>query len=123
MQNIKVGRYSKEGFDGTPGVGVNWQGWIEPEDRSWIAFIDVYGRPTFFLNRDPVTGAILGDDPEERERDIKFKHSESPRGLYTGVKVTEEESKLPGVVTAPGEIVPPLGVNPHRDRGEGPTGS
>jgi hypothetical protein len=63
MQNIKVGRYSKESPES---VGKDWQGWIEPEDRTWIAFIDVFGRPTFFLNRDPVTGAILGDDPPKR---------------------------------------------------------
>lgn len=50
MQNIIVGRYAHPGA---------WQGWIEPDDRSWIAFIDIAGRPVFFLNRDPVTGAVL----------------------------------------------------------------
>ncbi len=36
-----------------------WQGWIEPEDKSWIMFIDAVGSPTVYLNRDPVTGAVL----------------------------------------------------------------
>jgi hypothetical protein len=49
MQNIKVGRYEKP---------VDYAGWIEPEDRSWIAFIDMRGRATFFLERDE-TGAIV----------------------------------------------------------------
>jgi hypothetical protein len=53
MGNIRVGRYSN------PDLQSQWQGWIEPEDRSWIAFIDGNGKPTFFLNRDPVTGAVL----------------------------------------------------------------
>lgn len=61
MCNITVGRYSpSEGTvqpDGT--IRQHWQGWIEPDDRSWIAFIDMDGKPTFFLNRDPVTGAVL----------------------------------------------------------------
>lgn len=114
MQNIIVGRYStKKSTDGTPNIGELWQGWIEPEDKSWIAFIDKKGRPLFFLNRDPVTGAILGDDPEERERDLAFKHQQSPRGLYTGVRVNEEESKRPGVDVPEGQVVPPLGIDPR----------
>lgn len=66
MQNIVVGRYSSTpGPDGTPGVGVHWQGWIEPQDKSWIAFIDCDGRPVFFLNRDPETGAVCGPSVKE----------------------------------------------------------
>ena len=53
MCNIIVGRYSNEELRKT------WQGWIEPEDKSWIAFIDVEGKPVFYLNRDPITGAVL----------------------------------------------------------------
>lgn len=63
MQNIKVGRYTKGFVDGVPMAGNFWQGWIEPEDGSWIAFIDREGRPVFFLNRDPQTGAVLDDPP------------------------------------------------------------
>lgn len=60
MTNITVGRYGpNEGTvleDGT--IRQDWQGWIEPDDLSWIAFIDMGGRPTFFLDRDPVTGGV-----------------------------------------------------------------
>jgi hypothetical protein len=59
MQNIHVGRYSKESIDGAPGVGNFWQGWVEPDDKSWIVFIDIDGHPVVFLNRDPKTGAVL----------------------------------------------------------------
>ena len=52
MGNIKVGRYSN------PETRKFWQGWIEPEDLSWIMFIDVAGKPTVFLDRDPITGAV-----------------------------------------------------------------
>jgi len=51
MCNIKVSRYKNP-------ESVGWQGWIEPDDRSWIAFVDLRGRPVFFLNRDPQTGAV-----------------------------------------------------------------
>lgn len=51
MCNIVVGRYSNP-------KAIGWQGWIEPEDRAWIAFIDLEGRPKFYLNRDPKTGAV-----------------------------------------------------------------
>ncbi len=51
MSSIRVGRYQNP-------QSVGWAGWIEPEDLSWIAFIDLKGAPTFFLNRDPVTGAV-----------------------------------------------------------------
>jgi hypothetical protein len=52
MQNISVKRYSNP-------QAVGWAGWLEPEDRSWIAFIDLEGRPRFFLDRDPVTGGVI----------------------------------------------------------------
>ena len=52
MGNIKVGRYSNLE------TRKFWQGWIEPEDLSWIVFIDAAGKPTVFLDRDPVTGAV-----------------------------------------------------------------
>jgi hypothetical protein len=51
MQNIQVGRY-----DNPQAVG--YAGWIQPKDRSWIAFIDMRGRATFYLERDE-TGAIV----------------------------------------------------------------
>lgn len=66
MQNIIVKRY-----DDPKAVG-GWAGWIEPEDKSWIAFIDTNGAPKFYLHRDPVTGAVLPDDPVEREKALKM---------------------------------------------------
>lgn len=53
MCNIKVGRYSN------PETRKSWQGWIEPEDLSWIMFINANGQPTVYMNRDPNTGAVL----------------------------------------------------------------
>ena len=50
MDNIVVGRY-----DDPEAVG--YAGWIEPESKSWIAFIDIKGSPVFFLNR-TANGAI-----------------------------------------------------------------
>lgn len=52
MGNITVGRY-----DHPDSVG--YQGWIEPDDRSFIAFIANDGTPAVFLDRDPETGAVL----------------------------------------------------------------
>lgn len=61
MQNIHVGRYSKEAIGGVPGAGVDWQGWVEPDDRTWIVFVRSDGSPIVFLNRDPQTGAVLDE--------------------------------------------------------------
>lgn len=52
MSNIVVGRYQHPKECG-------WQGWIEPEDRTWIMFIDLDGNPKVYLNRDSKTGAII----------------------------------------------------------------
>lgn len=52
MGNITVGRYDKP-------AEVGYQGWIEPGDRTWIAYVSNDGAPTVFLNRDPETGAVL----------------------------------------------------------------
>lgn len=47
MQNLKIGRYTH------PETQASWLGWIEPDDMSWIMFIDADNRPTVFLDRDP----------------------------------------------------------------------
>ena len=52
MQNITVGRYNHTS------VTEHWQGWIEPDDLSWIAFVKADGAPIVFLDRDSVTGAV-----------------------------------------------------------------
>lgn len=51
MQNIEVHRY--------PQPTAGYVGYLEPEDKSWIAFIDTDGRPKFYLERDPETGAVI----------------------------------------------------------------
>ena len=53
MCNIKVGRYSNSE------TKKFWQGWIEPEDLSWIVFIKASGEPVVYLDRDPKTGAVI----------------------------------------------------------------
>jgi hypothetical protein len=50
--NITVGRYGHPESTGH-------QGWIEPADASWIAFVANDGSPVVFLNRDAETGAVL----------------------------------------------------------------
>lgn len=55
--NFKVSRYSDS---------KNWAGCIEPDDRSWIMFVDKDNRPTVFLNRDPETGGVLPNATNEQ---------------------------------------------------------
>lgn len=114
LMNIKVSRYPNP-------KGIGWAGYIFPEDHSWIAFIDLTGKPYFFLHRHPVTGACLPDNPIEREAAIMEIDAERERGLHTGVSVTPEEAAQPGVVTPPGSAIPPLGVLPSGDGGPGKT--
>ena len=52
MGNITVGRYEHPQECG-------WQGWIEPDDKTWIMFVRLDGQPVAYLNRDPDTGAVL----------------------------------------------------------------
>ena len=52
MQNILVERYEHN--------TVGYQGWIEPEDRSWIVFVADDGTPVFFPHREE-DGAVIGD--------------------------------------------------------------
>lgn len=66
MQAIHVHRYPKatEAERGTwppdvADVSDHWQGWVEPDDRSWILFVAVDGTVTMFDHRDPVTGAVV----------------------------------------------------------------
>ena len=64
MQNISVERYEKASPKerASWGKGVDepadsWQGYIEPEDKSWILFIDIKGRPVLYPTRSK-TGAV-----------------------------------------------------------------
>lgn len=69
MQNISVTRYADPKATG-------WAGYVEPADKSWIVYVGLDGRPLAFLNRDPKTGAVLPDDPEERARHLEQIHTE-----------------------------------------------
>jgi hypothetical protein len=106
MMNIKVSRYEDPHATG-------WAGYIQPEDRSWIAFIGLDGRPVFFLHRDE-NGGVLPDDPVERAACLKERAQENRRALYTGVTMTEEDLVDPKKgCTDPkaGEVIFPLGVS------------
>lgn len=107
MCNILVSRYADPASHG-------WAGAIEPADRTWIAFIGLDGRPVFYLNRDPVTGAVLPDDATEREKHLATLRER--RALHTGVTLTPEDVKQEGVRGQPGEIVIPLGISGNGGR-------
>jgi hypothetical protein len=64
MQNIIVGRYTDGYAEGVEPVAVDngvgeYAGWIEPEDRSWVLFVRADHSVEVYLDRDPVTGAVL----------------------------------------------------------------
>jgi len=50
MQNIQVTRYEVSNF---------WDGYIQPDDKKWILFIDKLGR-TLFYPRRRKSGAVIG---------------------------------------------------------------
>lgn len=99
MQSITVTRYPNP-------KEVGWAGYIEPKDRSWIAFIDRDGRPMVFLHRDPVTGAIMSDDPEDRAAQLEALKRD-PASVCTGTIVPADSDVT---IAAPvGMVVQPLG--------------
>ena len=51
MCNIEIGRSDEP-------ESVGYAGWVEPGDRTWIAFVRTDGSAQFFLDRDPETGAV-----------------------------------------------------------------
>jgi hypothetical protein len=97
MQNITVSRYSNPKSHG-------WAGYIQPDDRSWIAFIGLDGRPLFFLNRDPRTGRILSDDPAEAAAELA---APPAVGNFTGTICGGPDE----TATPAGDVVIPLGVS------------
>jgi hypothetical protein len=50
VQNVVVGRYDHP-------EAVGFLGWVEPEDRSWVVFVALDGKPVLFAERDS-TGAV-----------------------------------------------------------------
>jgi hypothetical protein len=67
MPNIKVGRYADPAFH-----ALGWIGWLEPEDKGWIVFIDTQHRPHVYMHRHPATGAVLPDDPVKRDEESRW---------------------------------------------------
>lgn len=114
MQNIKVSRYQNPKAHG-------WAGYLEPEDKSWIAFVGLDGRPLFFLNRDPETGGILGDDPATHAEEIAQIRAETHRQRIgqqaDGSAIYPEGEQDPLV---PGERIFPLGHDGTGGRGVEP---
>lgn len=107
MQNISVTRYAHPRATG-------WAGYIEPEDKSWIAFIGLDGKPRFFLHRDPVTGAILPDDEGERAahlEQLRRDREAGEGGLHIGMVYDGSSTQPEGERSALeiGERVIPLG--------------
>ena len=60
--NIHVHRYDvpTKREDGVSYPSDTWQGWIEDDERTWIAFIGADGRPLVWLNRD-ADGGVIGN--------------------------------------------------------------
>ncbi len=54
--DIKVGRYSNP-------EEVGYQGWVEDADKTWIAYVDLEGKLTVWLNRDK-DGGVLTEKPD-----------------------------------------------------------
>lgn len=66
MINITVHRYptpsdeERAGWpEGVSAVSDSWQGYVEPDDLSWIVFVAKDGTPTVFLRREAGTGAVI----------------------------------------------------------------
>lgn len=105
MPNIRVSRYPNP-------KKVGWAGWVEPDDRSWVAYIDLEGRPVFFLHRDPETGAVLPDDPEEQPAAIEaIRAEQARRKAWDGPVEGVHYPCIPGERFA-GRAVPPSGRDP-----------
>ncbi len=99
MQDISVKRYKHPKRHG-------WAGWMEPQDKSWIVFVGTDGRPIIFLNRDPVSGCILDDDPEQARKDLEHTENLGNIGRPYDGKADWGEAPSPLEV---GETVFPLG--------------
>jgi len=91
MPHIHVRRY-------TDPKATGWAGFFEPTDKSWIGFVGLDGRPLIYLHRDPETGAVLPDDPTDREKALEAIRAEQARrvawtepqeGVYFPVLVGE----------------------------------
>ena len=62
MPNVVVHRYAdgELGSAAPRGVpaGVDWEGYVESEDKTWILFVPKSGAPVLYADRNPETGAV-----------------------------------------------------------------
>lgn len=54
MSNIKIGRYDH------PSITVDYAGWIEPDDKSWIIFLGADGKPAVYYDQRDEHGGVVG---------------------------------------------------------------
>lgn len=55
MANIKIGRYAH------PSISDEWSGWGEPEDRSWIIWLNADGKPALYYPERDSGGGVIGE--------------------------------------------------------------
>lgn len=55
MGNVKIGRYEHES------VSKEFSGWIEPEDKSWIIWLNADGKPTVYYPERDEDGGVIGE--------------------------------------------------------------
>lgn len=55
MSNIIIGRYP----DGP--IQEHCTGYVQPEDRSWIIFLDSEGKPFHYYPERDASGAVIGE--------------------------------------------------------------
>lgn len=53
MQNLVIERYDDDRL-------AHWGGLIEPEDRSWIIFLDEHGKPEVYWAERDADGGVVG---------------------------------------------------------------
>lgn len=54
MGNVKIGRYEHES------VTKEFAGYIEPDDRSWIIWLDANGKPALYYSERDASGGVTG---------------------------------------------------------------
>lgn len=55
MSNLTIGRYDHES------ITVDYAGWIEPNDRSWIIFLGADGKPAVYYDQRDAGGGVIGE--------------------------------------------------------------
>lgn len=58
--HIVIGRYEPQTDlpEGVNDPADRWEGWVEPDDKSWILFVAANGEPLFWPRRYPEGGVI-----------------------------------------------------------------